>query len=183
MEFRTRIRVNATGIWGGNMAAGFAGHITPEVITSKHDIRFPPNVEGEDILRKVRVHLDKHGFQDVTMKVIGISPWSWGNYDNDLGRAVLRMYDQFRVPYNKPPRRNFMGRQGAAGPAYLFTRGPLRIPVAFAGLGSGYWGGAHQGPEFYVINGDGKKIYGFAGAMKAYATVLYNFAGLNGAAR
>lgn len=179
MSVRTRVRVNMTGIWGGNMAPGYAGHITPETITSKHDIRFPPKVEGEDVLRKIRAHLDRHGYEDAKIKVVGITPWSWANYDNDLGRAVLQMYDQFGVPYNPPPKGNFMGRQTAAGPPYLFTREPLQIPVAYAGLGSGYWGGAHYGQEFYLIEGDGEKIYGFAGAMKAYATVLYNYAGKN----
>lgn len=178
MALRTRVRVNMTGIWGGNMAPGYAGSITPGIVTSKHDIRFPPNVDGEDVLRKVRAHLDKHGYQDVKLTVTGIVPWSWANADSDIARATIRMFEQFGVPYAAPPEGNYLGpRATYYGPMYLFAREPLQLPVVRAGLGHG--SGAHLGPEYFVIKGDGKKIYGFAGAMKAYATVLYNYAGKN----
>lgn len=179
MRQRTEVRVNMTGIWGGNMAEGYAGSITPAVVKSKIDIRFPPNVDGEDVLKKVRAHLDSHGYSDAKMKVVGIVPWSWANAENDMAQAVRRMYRQFEVPFNEPPRGNYMGLWTAYGPPYLFTRGPLNLPVSRGGLG--YGSGAHYGPEYYVIEGDGEKIYGFAGAMKAYATTLYNFAGKNAA--
>lgn len=178
MAERTRVRVNMTGIWGGNMAPGFAGSITPSLITSKHDIRFPPNVDGEDVLRKVRAHLDAHGYKDAKMTVTGVVPWNWANAESDIARATIQMFKQFGVPYAEPPKGNYMGpRATYYGPTYLFSRGPIRVPIVRAGLGHGF--GAHYGPEGYVIEGDGKKIYGFAGAMKAYATVLYNYAGLN----
>ncbi len=177
MARRTRVWVHMTGIWGGNMAPGYGGRITPSVITSKHDIRFPPDVDGEDILQKVRAHLDRHGYEDVTINVIGIVPWSWANADTEIARAVRRMYQQFDVPFVEPPKGNYMGLWTAYGPAYLFTREPLQLPIVRGGLG--YGAGAHYGPEFYVIEGDGEKIYGYAGAMKAYVTSLYNYAGLN----
>ncbi len=177
MDRRTRVWVHMTGIWGGNMAPGYGGRITPSVVTSKHDIRYPPDVDGEDIVRKVRAHLDRHGYDDVTINVIGIVPWSWANADTEIAHAVRRMYQQFDVPYAEPPAGNYMGLWTAYGPAYLFTRGPLRLPIARGGLGFG--SGAHHGPEYYVIEGDGEKIYGYAGAMKAYVTTLYNYAGKN----
>jgi acetylornithine deacetylase/succinyl-diaminopimelate desuccinylase-like protein len=178
MSLRTRVRVNMTGMWGGNMAPGYAGSITPGVVTSKFDIRYPPNVDGEDIVRKVRAHLDKNGFSDVKLRVTGIVPWAWANADNDVARATMKMFEQFGVPYAKPPKGNYLGpRATYYGPMYLFTRGPLKLPNVRAGLGHGV--GAHLGPEYYVIHGDGKKIYGYAGAIKGYATFLYNYAGLN----
>lgn len=178
MKLRTSVRVNMTGIWGGNMAPGYAGSITPPSVVSKHDIRYPPNVEGKDVLAKIRKHLDDSGYEDVVMRVTGIVDWNWANAETDIARATIRMFEQFGVPYAQPPKGNYMGpRATYYGPTYLFTRGPLQLPVVRAGLGHGV--GAHQGPEFYVIEGDGEKIYGFAGAMKGYATVLYNYAGRN----
>ena len=37
---------NMDGIWGGNMFAGGAGAILPNKITSKHNIRYIPNMNG-----------------------------------------------------------------------------------------------------------------------------------------
>lgn len=176
---RTSIRTTFTGIWGGNMAPGFAGNLRTPVATVKVDMRYPPGLEGEDVLAAVRSHLDREGFQDVKITPIGIVPWSWANADNEIGEAIKRMYRQFNVPFNEPPPGNYIGTWTGYGPPYLFTRGPLEVPVGRGGLGYGW--GSHFGPqgEFYVIEGDGEKIYGFAGAMKSAATVLYNYAGKN----
>lgn len=177
MRLRTAIRVTITGMWGGNMAPGYAGRIVPPVASSKIDIRYPPNVKGEEVVKKVRAHLDRQGYRDVKINLIGIYPWSWANADTEISRAIRRMYQQFGVPFNEPPKGDYIGTWTGAGPPYLFTRAPLKLPVGRGGLGYGW--GAHFGPEYYVIEGDGEKIYGFAGAIKSAATVLYNYAGKN----
>ena len=177
MRMRTRVRVSITGFWGGNMAEGYAGSYLPPVATAKIDLRFPPAVEGEDVVAKVRAELDRRGYGDISMDVVGIVDWSWANADNDMGHAIRRMYRQFGVPFNEPPPGNYMGAWAPYGPPYLFTRAPLQVPHLRGGLGFGW--GSHYGPEFYVIEGDGENIYGFAGAVKSYATVLYNYAGKN----
>jgi len=179
VTLRNTVRVFITGTWGGNMASGYSGHHRPPVSTVKVDVRFPPNVEGKDLAQKIRSHLDAAGYQDVEMKLIGIIDWSWANADNDLGEATKRMYRQFNVPFNEPPNGNWIGAINGYGPPSMFTRHPLQIPVLRAGLGAG--GGAHFAPrgEYYVIEGDRDKVFGFAGAMKAYITVLYNYAGKN----
>jgi acetylornithine deacetylase/succinyl-diaminopimelate desuccinylase-like protein len=177
MRIRTDVRVSITGLWGGNMAAGYAGNYVPPVATAKLDVRFPPEVDGEEVVERIRAELNRRGYHDLTMNVIGIVPWSWANADNEMGHAIRRMYDQFGVPYNEPPAGNYMGTWTPYGPPYLFTRAPLSVPHLRGGLGYGW--GSHYGPEFYVIEGDGERIYGFAGAAKSYATVLYNYAGRN----
>jgi acetylornithine deacetylase/succinyl-diaminopimelate desuccinylase-like protein len=180
MHMRTNIRVTITGSWSGNMAPGYAGNYRPPVASSKIDIRFPPNVEGRDVVKKVRAYLDQAGYADVKMNVVGIVDWAYANAETEIARAFLKMYRQFGVPYTQPPKGDFF-RAGATsyGPNYLFSRGPLRLPSAMGGLG-GVGGGAHADNEWIVINGDGAKIYGYAGAMKGFATVLYNYAGKTG---
>ncbi len=164
---------NLDGIWGGNMYAGGAGAILPNKVTSKHNIRYVPNMNSEDLLKKIRAQLDKNGYQDVEMKVIGDMPWSKMRYDTDVARALMTTYDIFQIPYSTPPA--YESILGGAWPAYLATEGPHnKIPIV--GGAAGYGGNAHAANEFYVIEGT-DKLYGMAGAEKSVATVLYAFAG------
>lgn len=177
MKRRTQIRVTVTGTWGGNMAPGYAGRYTPPVATSKLDIRFPPRVDGDDVVRKVRAYLDREGYGDVKMRTVGVVPWAWANAETEVAQALLRMYRQFDVPYNEPPKGDFLGTNATYyGPNYLFAREPLKLPIVMGGIG-GYGEEAHSDNEWIVIEGDGKQHYGFAGAMKGFATILYNYAG------
>jgi acetylornithine deacetylase/succinyl-diaminopimelate desuccinylase-like protein len=168
--------MNLDGIWGGNMFAGGSGAILPNKITSKHNFRYVPNMTGPDIIAKLRKHLDKHGYSDVEIKVIGDVPWAKLGYDNDIARAVMSMYDQFGIDYTQP----IHGQTTILGgywPAYLFAGDPLNMPIIGGAAGMG--GNAHAANEFWVIEG-AEKTYGMAGAEKSVATVLYNYAGLNG---
>jgi hypothetical protein len=54
---------------------------------------------------------------------------------------------------------------------------PVSMPIGIGGAGRG--GNAHAANEYFVIEGAGK-VYGMAGAEKAAATIIYNFAGKNG---
>jgi acetylornithine deacetylase/succinyl-diaminopimelate desuccinylase-like protein len=175
---RAGTSMNLDGIWGGNMFAGGSGAILPNRITSKHNFRYVPNMTGPDIVAKLRKHLDKHGYKDVEIKVVGDVPWAKVSYDNDIARAVMSMYDQFNIGYTKPIEgaASFMG---GYWPAYLFAGDPLDIPIIGGAAGSG--GHSHAANEFWVIEGAGK-TYGMAGAEKSVATVLFNYAGLNGPA-
>jgi acetylornithine deacetylase/succinyl-diaminopimelate desuccinylase-like protein len=67
---------NLDGIWGGNMYAGGSGAILPNKITSKHSIRYLPNMHSADILRKIRAQLDRNGYKDVEIHMVGDQPWS-----------------------------------------------------------------------------------------------------------
>jgi acetylornithine deacetylase/succinyl-diaminopimelate desuccinylase-like protein len=168
--------MNLDGIWGGNMFAGGSGAILPNKITSKHNFRYVPNMTGPDIVAKLRKHLDKHGYSDVEIRLIGDVPWAKVSYDNDISRAVMSMYDQFGIGYAKPVE----GQTTILGgywPAYLFAGEPLNIPIIGGAAGSG--GHAHAANEFWVIEG-AEKTYGMAGGEKSVATVLFNYAGLNG---
>jgi len=65
---------NLDGIWGGNMYADAAGAILPNKITSKHNIRYVPEMNGIDLTKKIRAQLDKNGYKDVELKIIGDVP-------------------------------------------------------------------------------------------------------------
>ena len=58
------------------MYAGGAGATLPNKVTSKHNFRYVPNMKGPDIVKKLRAQLDKNGYPDVDMKLIGDVPWA-----------------------------------------------------------------------------------------------------------
>jgi acetylornithine deacetylase/succinyl-diaminopimelate desuccinylase-like protein len=172
---RYGISFNMDGIWGGNMYGGGAGAILPNKITSKHNMRYVPNMNGPDLVKKIRAFLDAKGFQDVELKLIGDVPWSKMRYDTDIANALRTTYDIFGINYTEPAANESI--LGGYWPAYLFVndeKSPIKIPIV--GGAAGHGGGAHAANEYYVIEGAGK-VYGLAGAEKSVATVLYAFAG------
>ena len=181
---RYGVSFNLDGIWGGNMYAGGAGAILPNKITSKHNIRYVPKMNGLEIVKRVREQLDRNGYKDVELKIIGDVPWSKMAYDTDIARAMNQMYDQFNIPHGE--KSDVPTILGGYWPSYLFSNqevgqrvAPVSMPIGMGGAGHG--GNAHAANEYYVIEGAGK-VYGMAGAEKAQAAIFYNFAGKNGAA-
>jgi acetylornithine deacetylase/succinyl-diaminopimelate desuccinylase-like protein len=184
----TETSFNMDGIWGGNMYANAAGAILPNKITSKHNIRYVPNMNGMDLVKKIRAQLDRNGYKDVDLKVIGDVPWSTVDPDNEMNGAAKKMFDAFGstsrrfqfIAANHVPE---PAEMGGYWPSYLFNNGkvgqkvsPVGMPIGGGSVGMG--GRAHAANEFYVIEGAGN-TYGMAGAEKSIATVIYNYAGLN----
>ena len=167
--------MNLDGIWGGNMFEGGSGAILPNRIVSKHNFRYVPFQDGMDIVNKLRIHLDKFGYEDVEINVVGDVPWAKMSYDNDIARAAMTMFDTFGVAYNDPIK-EMESMLGGYWPAYLFAGDVMDIPIVSGQVGSG--GNAHAANEYFVIEGAGN-TYGMAGGEKSVATVLYNYAGLN----
>ena len=178
---------NLDGIWGGNMYADAAGAILPNKITSKHNIRYVPNMNGMDLTRKIRAQLDRNGYKDVEMKVIGDVPWSIVDQKNEMNSAAARMRDAFGVTNRRVRAANLQptpSEMGGYWPSYLFNGGKVGqrvapnvgMPIGGGGVGTG--GRAHAANEFYVIEG-ADSTYGMAGAEKSIATDIYNYAGLN----
>ncbi len=179
---RYGVSFNLDGIWGGNMYAGGAGAILPNKITSKHNMRYIPKMNGLEMVKRIREQLDRNGYKDVEMKVIGDVPWSKMSYDTDIARAMTQAYEQFNIPHTQPA--NYASILGGYWPAYLFSNQEVGQKVASVSMsigmgGAGHGGNAHAANEYYVIEGAGK-VYGMAGAEKVAASIFYNFAGLNG---
>jgi acetylornithine deacetylase/succinyl-diaminopimelate desuccinylase-like protein len=175
---------NLDGIWGGNMYAGGSGAILPNKITSKHSIRYIPNMRSAEILKKIRAQLDKNGYKDVDLRFIGDQPWSKMSYDSDIAHSVDHMSDDFGLPHlQHADGDSILMDSGNAGawPGYLFTNAeqgdpwikPIGLPIAGARVGTG--GRAHAANEYMVLEGAGKK-YGIAATEKSIAEIIYNFA-------
>src|SRR5260370_1424116 len=107
---------NLDGIWGGNMYAGGAGAILPNKITSKHNFRYVPNMNGLDLVKKLRAQLDHNGYKDVEMKLIGDVPWAKNpSKDTDIAHSADATYAMMGI---QP--RDF-GPAGGYLPAYVLT--------------------------------------------------------------
>ena len=171
---RYGISLNLDGIWAGNMYPGGAGAILPNKVTSKHNFRYVPNMNGLDMVKKVRAYLDAKGYQDVEMTVIGDVPWSKMRYDNEAAQALMTTYDIFQIPYSVPPAEESI--LGPYWPAYLFVNDVSGLNMPIVGGAAGYGAGAHAANEFWVIEG-AEKIYGMAGAEKSVAAYVYAYAG------
>ncbi len=178
---RYGVSFNMDGVWSGNMYAGGAGAILPNKITSKHNMRYVPKMNGLEMVKRIREQLDRNGYKDVEMKVIGDVPWSKMSYDTDIARAMTSAYEQFNIPHSEPA--HYASILGGYWPAYLFSNqdvgqkvSTVSMPIGMGGAGHG--GNAHAANEYYIIEGAGK-VYGMAGAEKVAATIIYNFAGKN----
>ena len=178
---RYGISFNMDGVWAGNMYPGGAGAILPNRITSKHNMRYVPSMDGLDMVQKIRDYLDEQGYEDVEMTIIGDVPWSKSSYDNRAAHSLMRTYDIFGIRHGQPIEGETI--LGGYWPAYLFSGRDgdfadgtdLSMPIV--GGAAGHGGGAHAANEFWVIEGAGE-VYGMAGAEKSIATFLYAYAGL-----
>ena len=65
---------NLDGIYGGRMTPG-AKAVMPLKIISKHNIRFNANQDANDLVLKLRRHLDNRGYVDVKIDVVGVMDW------------------------------------------------------------------------------------------------------------
>jgi acetylornithine deacetylase/succinyl-diaminopimelate desuccinylase-like protein len=189
---------NLDGIWGGNMYAGGAGAILPNKITSKHNFRYVPKMSGTDIVKKLRAQLDKNGYKDVDIKLIGDVPWSRGSSPNTditnahkaaaemLGlspdRNQMLMASRFNngLGAEKPMGVAEEEATGGYWPSYLFADGEVgqkvgsvSLPMGMGARGGG-GGRAHAANEWFAIEGQ-KWDGGLAGAEKIVAASMYEF--------
>jgi acetylornithine deacetylase/succinyl-diaminopimelate desuccinylase-like protein len=196
---------NLDGVWGGNMYAGGAGAILPNKITTKHNFRYVPRMNGLDLVKKLRAQLDANGYKDVEMKLIGDVPWSRGSSpDTDIshahqkasetmasiglgggggrgGQPVLPTSARFTNP-NLLLDESESEPTGGYWPSYLFADGEVgqkvgtvSIPMGMGGRGGGGGGRAHAANEFYTVESIGK-AGGLANAEKTAAAALYEYA-------
>src|SRR5438270_9896572 len=119
---------NMDGIWGGNMYAGGAGAILPNKITSKHNIRYVPKMNGLEIVKRIREQLDRNGYKDVELKIIGDVPWSKMSYDTDIARAMTQAYEQLNIPHGQPA--DYASILGGYWPSYLLPNEEVGQRVA-----------------------------------------------------
>lgn len=134
---------NTQGIVGGYMGPTFYTML-PQKVLAKMDFRVPPGPTMDKFLELVRAHLDRRGFQHVTIQ----HARGYGSVrtptDHPLVQAGIRAAAMHGVPTTIVPGTN------AFCPAELFDRFGLGIPSSFVGIGHGER--CHQPDEYICVD-------------------------------
>ena len=118
---------NIDGIWGGYQGPG-TKTVLPAEVTAKLDFRLVPEQRPDDILEKLRRHLDSNGFSDIVIEKLGgvnpsrtsmSSPWA-----KLIAETCVEIYG--RQPVIQPS-------MAGTGPMYDFAD-VLGMPVATSGI-------------------------------------------------
>jgi acetylornithine deacetylase/succinyl-diaminopimelate desuccinylase-like protein len=125
------------------LTAGYQGPgsktVLPARASAKIDFRLVPNQDPQDIVAKLRAHLDAEGFSDIEVTVLGSLYPARTDPDHPFIELVRRtapdVYDQ---PMQVWP------MIGGSGPNYYFTH-HLKLPIANVCV-------SHPGSQFHAPN-------------------------------
>ena len=130
------------------LVSGYTGPGTKTVLPRearvKLDFRLVPDQRAEDILAKLRAHLERHGFGDLEIVVLGPEDPAQTDLDHPLV-GVCR--DTAREVYGVEP--VLRPRMAGTGPMYLFHRAGLTATVD--GVGIGHHGSLVHAPNENVF--------------------------------
>jgi len=103
--------------------------VLPAKASAKVDFRLVEKQMPDDIVRKLRAHLDAQGFDDVKIQFLGGEPAARTDPDDGFVRTVVKAAEEiYEFPMEIVP------MIGGSGPSYPFVH-DLGLPVATAGLG------------------------------------------------
>ena len=161
--------VNIEGLVAGYTGPG-GKTVLPGRAVAKLDLRLVPNQTRAEAEKKLRAHLDKHGFADVEMNVSGGYDPTETAETSRLIRAELATYKKLGV------QANLNARLAGSWPGATFTAPPVSIPAGHFGLGHG--AGQHAPNEYYLIDSTNPKVAGLVDATMGYAEFLYVLAAI-----
>ncbi len=103
--------------------------VQPARASAKVDFRLVPAQMPEEIVKKLRAHLDAQGFSDVKIDFLGGEPAARTNPDDPFIKLIVdTAADIYDAPMELVP------TVGGSGPNYPFVH-DLNLPVATMGLG------------------------------------------------
>src|SRR5262245_35448269 len=147
------------------LSSGYQGPgsktVLPARASAKVDFRLVPDQDPEDIVAKLRAHLDAQGFDDVRVQFIGGEKPGRTDPDDLFIALVL---EAAKGVYDLPPR--VWPMIGGSGPNHAFIH-HLRVPIA--SVGGGYPGSRAHAPDEHI------RIEDFVRGIKHMARVLLAF--------
>ncbi|MBP1708249.1 MAG: peptidase [Deltaproteobacteria bacterium] len=111
------------GIWSGYTGSGMKT-ILPAMAKAKLSLRLVPHQSSDEILDKLRAHLDRRGFSDVEIDKLGTFEPSKNPVDNPYMKEIIQAVASV---YSREPLIFPMFSTGGSGPDFVFTR-DLGIP-------------------------------------------------------
>jgi acetylornithine deacetylase/succinyl-diaminopimelate desuccinylase-like protein len=149
------------------LTAGYQGPgsktVLPARASAKVDFRLVPDQDPQDIVAKLRTHLDAQGFGDVRVDFLGGEKPGRTDPDDPFVALVL---DTARDVYDLPP--HVWPMIGGSGPNHAFIH-HLHVPIA--SVGGGYPGSRAHAPDEHI------RIADFVRGIKHMARVLLAFGG------
>ena len=150
------------------LTAGYQGPgsktVLPARASAKVDFRLVPDQDPLDILRKLRAHLDREGFEDVQIAYLGGEAPARTDPDDPFVKIVL---DTGREVYGRDML--IQPLIGGSGPSYPFVH-HLGLPVATAGVG-------YPGARAHAPN-ENMRLKDFKTGILHTARILVKFGGL-----
>jgi acetylornithine deacetylase/succinyl-diaminopimelate desuccinylase-like protein len=155
------------------LAAGMTGPETPAwtlpaVARCTIDHRLPPDIDPDACLASIRRHLDRRGFADIGLKVLG----SVGSQRLPVEHALVRAACAALARRGIEP--TLWPCRGTSGPTGHFSAILHKGVLGATGLG---YASGHSGPdEYLVIEGDGR-VGGLPELQASFADLVLEYAG------
>lgn len=162
--------VNLQGLVGGYIGPGGKTSI-PSRAEAKIDFRLVPDMRADEVVPKLRAHLDKRGFSDIQIVTGGIYGPTETPQDAAVVQALITSLESAGLPHTLTP------RLAGSWPGYRFTDPPVSLPAVFVGIGQG--GQAHAPDEWYLVESDDPKLAGMDRQALFFAEFLYALAKTN----
>jgi acetylornithine deacetylase/succinyl-diaminopimelate desuccinylase-like protein len=154
------------------LVAGYTGPggktVLPGKAVAKLDFRLVPNQTRAEAEKKLRAHLDKHGFTDIEANVSGGYDPTEVAEDSLLIKAELATYAKMGINANLNP------RLAGSWPGAVFTAPPVSIPAGHFGTGHG--SGQHAPDEYFVVDSSNPKVAGITDATMGFVEMLFQMA-------
>jgi acetylornithine deacetylase/succinyl-diaminopimelate desuccinylase-like protein len=129
------------------LTSGYQGKgsktVLPAKASAKIDFRLVPDQTPEDVLARLRTHLDEEGFSDVEITFLGGGPAARTDPDDQFVSLVV---DSAEPIYGHPMQ--IVPMTGGSGPNYAFKH-YLNIPICTAGIG--YPGSKTHAPNENIL--------------------------------
>jgi acetylornithine deacetylase/succinyl-diaminopimelate desuccinylase-like protein len=154
---------NIAGFGSGYQGLG-TKTVIPARALAKVDFRLVPRQDPEDILVKLRAHLDQQGFEDIQVKVLG-KMWP---FTTPVGDPLVDL--AVRTGQEVYGKSTLIGPiSGGSSPIYAVA-GPLGIPVINPGVG--YWDNHTHAPNEHI------RLRDFLNGSRQIARIISGFADL-----
>lgn len=152
--------LNIDGFLAGQPEAGIKT-IVPASAKCQLDIRLVPDMTVQELVGKVRAHLDQHGYEDITLRLLaGYNP-AKTPLEQPAAQAAIQSMRKMGVKPRVVP------MLPASGPIVMFSEPPLNLPFVTSGLGHGWL--LHAPNEYFEVEG-------LRACEKSAVAFLYEFA-------
>jgi acetylornithine deacetylase/succinyl-diaminopimelate desuccinylase-like protein len=153
------------GIRTGHTEAG-AKTILPGAATARLDFRLVPDLTPALIVRLLREHLDKRGFQDIEIIELGSAPYAKSSPNSMVARAAMENAEEV---YTKPP--VVYPIDPASGPVGAVC-GVNHPPTPVVSFGVSYYGSNPHGPDENI------RLEDFLRGVKYFGRLIHSLAQL-----